>query len=206
MNLRDDAILKPTLYEYNHEGELIAKHLDVKDCMITMSLVGQSYGNSYIIRPYDNQNVINKIKDGVIAPYYYVDFEGQGVAPGSIYSSDGELDPRSYMATNRYKYPSMIAESKEYISMLIAGPEFSALTCIFNKRGLNSYKFVAPDGMSLPINPVVADEEYLYYVYNKSNINDVAERTDPLTKYFIERYGLLAAEDNPMLIGVEYSF
>ncbi len=206
MNSRDEATLEPAIYEFDCDGELVGKHVEVKDCMITMSLVSQSCGNSYIVRPFDNENIINKIEDGVISPYYRVDFEGQGAKAGSIYGSDGSIDIRGYMASNSYKYPSMIVESEDYISMMVAGPEFSAMTTLFNKRTNQSYRFAAPDGRTIPTNPIVADDQYLYYLYTKSSSDGVEERADPLTKHFIERYGYLNAEDNPMLIGVKYRF
>lgn len=200
------SVIKPTpaIYEFDSNGEFLCSHIEINEAMITMSLSSQSYDNSYLIRPLDSQNIIHRVKDGVITPRYYVDFEGQGVGPGAIYGSDGSIDLRGFFGSTKYKYPSMIQESDENISLLVAGPEFSAQTFLFGKKSKSAHKFVAADGRTTPTNPIVSDSKYMYYIYNKYDDKGLSERADPLTKYFVEKFGFLKEDDNPSIIKVKF--
>lgn len=204
VNMEQDRAAQRCLYEFDANGRQVASCIPCNSFTIPFAPTYQGVNNSTLLKPF-NDEVIMRIDENGVMPAYRLDFDGR-FAPVTALYKGGTADMKSYLNSNYYKNIVYISETENYLAFHATGPAQSAYGYICNKSTGRGVVLQAQDQRTIPTLFLCGDAEYLYFALNIYNDRNLQERTDPLTKYIVQKTGYIHEEKNPTIVGVRFNF
>ena len=204
VNMEQGGAAQRCLYEFDANGRQVTSYIPCNSFTIPFAPTYQGVNNSTILKPF-NDDVIMRINENGVIPAYRLDFDGR-FAPVTVLYKDGMADMTSYLNSDYYKNIVYISETENYLAFHATGPAQSAYGYICNKSTGRGVVLQAQDKRTIPTLFLCGDAEYLYFALNIYNDHNFQERTDPLTKYIVQKTGYIHEENNPTIVGVRFNF
>lgn len=196
--------LRSVVTTFDALGGQANQYLETDDYMIDRSLISQTDGNRYILRPFDSRNTIYEFVDGIPERLYDIDFGKRSVPAYSSYNEDGVLKFAQFFESRYYKFVNNVTLTPNTMSFVANGPKGSAAHYIYDRNSGRGIRFAAKDGSTYPAPFYLGDNEFHYMVLDKYSTDSLEERGDVLSRYIIEQLGVLDSGEGYKLVGVKF--
>lgn len=201
------------LKEFDSVGQPVGESLLRSDFNIGFNMipfVTQSRGNTYLLRPQENENICYSFSGAAPVEWLKIHFGADNIPPLFSFQSDRNpwLNLERFMNSDYYKSPFSILQTQSQLFLSAFGPKGEIAYFVIDwesKRGVNWMS-----GVGSPVSPffiLCSDEEAFYGVFDKYILPDNrSEIADPLLRCLVAERGLHLDEDgNPILVRIEFA-
>lgn len=202
------------LYEFNEDGEKTGEFIARRDFNIDMTSLFPfmtQNGDSYFLRPQENENILYQIHDGEISPFARISFGSKDADP--LFCFKDGLDPwmnlSDFLSGNFFKLPFNYFETQTHRTISAFGPNQAVYTFVINKK---NNKIISWNIGNNPICPplffVGTDGEFFYVLFDKLGIDKASipnNYPDALLRYLELNCRFSLKEiGNPYIIKIKF--